>query len=648
MPREPQLHNLRHNVAERSPRRLITLDTETRWTTTPSGEHHTLRLYVASLDLRIKVNGQRPPPAWAAGVTSQQLAEQIDAWTDGRVTTWVYAHNLAFDLVVTRLPVELAKLGWELTQHALTIDSPWARLKRGRRRLTLADSASWLPLSVKAIGDLLRIPKPQLPENDDSDDAWLERCAGDVQITRAALLQLLDWWDAERLGCWSLTGAASGWNAYRHRHHAATVVIDPEPEARAWERSAITSGRREVWRRGALRRSTYVELDIERAHLTACRHFLLPTKRSRAFDSLPVNAATFAAPHWQPMADCLVKTQTPRYPLLEGGRVWFPVGEFWTRLAGPEMKDACERGDLLEIGSGYLYRLGPSMTRWAAWIDNILDGHDDTAPPAALLAAKGWSRRVPGKWATRTGRTVSEGPSWDQQWHIERGVHHPSDAPCVQLHVAGRRWLIVNDQDADDSFPAVLAWVQSLTRLALNTLVDHFGPDRVITCNTDGLLVEHTGPVNTRRLSKLVAPFTVRHKGTYHDAEVISPQHLLLDGERRLSGVPMTATEAGRLAYIWQTWPKLTTQLEQRGQPGYARASRHVNLDTVPVNRWVLTDGSTVPVLAAAAAPGAPQLLISGYQDHWPPKARLAPSQHPYLVKLLRRQANDDDPKHHG
>src|ERR1051326_7094956 len=201
----------------------------------------------------------------------------------------------------------------------------------------------------------------------------------------AALEEVMDWWDEHGLGCWSLTGAATGWNAYRHSRTGPPILIDPSPPARDFERRAITGGRRDVWRVGQLAQARYLEIDFERAHLTVCRHLPLPRRRCFAFGSaaVPDMQETFAhlgaerSPgnaewndrDWQDperfgaVADCTVNTDTPRYPCQIDGRWWYPTGEFRTTLAWPELLDARERGDLVALHGGYTHWLHPHIAQ---------------------------------------------------------------------------------------------------------------------------------------------------------------------------------------------------------------------------------------------------------------------------------------------
>ena len=631
-----RIHNLRGNKAERSPHRLFIWDTETCPIHEDRREVHQLRLWCAEVVQRHERRPTQPAIQPLQGTTGPELLDALESACRSTETLWAFAHNLGFDLAVTRLPLHLINRGWTITAHALTTPAPWARLSRGSHRLTLVDSSSWLPGALAQIGVQVDITKPELPNFADPEQAWYWRCRQDVAILCRAVCQLLDWWDKGKRGAWSITGPQTGFNALRHIPTPHKVVIDPDPEARAFERQAIHGGRREVWRLGRQARGDYREIDFQLAHATLAAHCPLPKRRVSRFASLALDDWRLTSDRWAPIAEALIETTVPRYPLEVGGRLFYPVGRFWTILCGPELAEASRRRELRQLGRGYIYQLGQIMGRWGQWVISELQQERESTPPVCRTAIKGWTRTVPGKWAGRTGRTHLEGPAAERGWALEHGKHHPSSAPVAILDMAGRRQVVIQDQEADDSFPAVLAWIQSEVRVRLGRLVDHIGPNHMVSCNTDGVLCDKW-PGHAQRLSgDDLWPLVPREKARYDTLDVISPQHVVLDGTRRLSGVPSSGDEVAPHVYRWMTWPRLNSQIADGDSRGYVRNLRTADLTKVPVNRWVLADGLCMPVQAEVGGQGEvwlqrPLSLLDGF-----PVGDLGPHQHPVLAALLK------------
>ncbi len=633
--RTPHVHNLRGNKVERSPHRLFVWDCETLPHPDDKREVHRLRCWAAEVVQRHDRRPKAPRAQVDAGNAPESLVAYLEAACRASETVWAFAHNQSFDLAVTRLPLRLIERGWEITAHALTSSSPWARLARGSHRLVLADSTSWLPGPLASIGAQVGISKPELPDFEGPDEEWAWRCRQDVCILAQALTELMDWWDARKLGSWSITGPASGFNAMRHRPSPHKVVIDPDELARKIERQAIMGGRREVWRVGRQPWGDYREIDFRLAHATVAAHCPLPKRRSVAFDRMGLEDWRLTSDRWAPLAWCLVNAQAPRYPLEVQGRLFYPVGRFRTLLCGPEIAEAHRRSELLEVGPGYVYQLGQHMGEWGRWVLHELGEPQSETPEVARTAIKAWSRQVPGKWAARTGRLIHQGPALEAGWHLEHGRHHPSGAPVATLDMALTRQVVLQDQDADDCFPAVLAWIQSEVRLRLGRLVDQVGPERMLVCNTDGVICEAGAGFAEGFSPADFEPLVPRQKARHAWVDVISPQHVILPTERRLSGVPHSAEEVAERQYRWLTWPRLPSQIASGVQDGYVREPRTVDLSGVPVNRWVGPDGSCWPVVAEVGEDGAARLLpFLGDLTGAAPRG-LRPAQHPVLQRLL-------------
>lgn len=637
--REAKIHNLGPNSRESSPHQVIVIDTETRWHGDGETEHHSIRLWNGTTVRRHDRHPSRPRIEHGAGQDGEQLAAWINTQVKTSPVAWLYAHNQSFDLATSRLPILLGEYGWAVTTHNLASDAPWAIMKQGGRTLRIADSHSLLPAPLAEIGDRLGIRKPPLPQNDDSDEAWHLRCAADVEITTAALIQLMDWWDTHQLGHWSVTGPRTGFNAMRHRcvarpgytpfaqqigdggaifqHGDGHVVIDPDPDARAFERATLYQGRREAFRVGVQPRGMYVELDMRRAHLTVAATRKLPCRRGVRFESLDVDSPYVDGANMAVIAEATVKTTTPRYPLRTRYGIVHPIGHFTTVLAGPEIAEARERGELVAIGAGYYYRMSWHMQPWAIWAQAVLDDDGTTHPPAAKIAVKGWSRSVPGTWAARTSRVVGEGSSPVDGWHAEQAYDADRKAPCTIVHLQGRMQMLLRDVEADDSFPAILSFIQSHVRVALGRMIDQVPDERMVTCSTDSLLIDTSGweagehPSFRRAMLRHAAagdgellaaylagaaePFEMAVKSVAADVRVLSPQHVRLDGARRYSGVPGGAEEVERDKFRFLTWPKLGTQMALEAPDGYTRKARSVDMTRLTVPRWAYECGCTEP-----------------------------------------------------
>lgn len=657
MPRVTPAHYLRPNEAEWTPAAVAFIDTETYRVPNTEPEVLAMRLWCArTVDRRPNRNG-RASDTWAYGTSRADIAAWVEKTVVGRDSLWLYAHNLAFDLVTTRLPLLLVESGWAITEAALSGRAPWLRFSRGRKHITMADSWSWLPHALADIGTAVGVAKPALPDDDGTDVAWQQRCRADVEILSAAMLGLMDWWDHDRLGRWTISGPASGWNAMRHKPTVERIVVDPRPDLVSFERQAVYGGRRGTWRIGTFGAGPFAEVDFTAAYPTVAAELPLPLKRSHSFDHLALDDFRLRGDRWGVIAEVEVETDTARWPVRTDGGVFYPVGRFTTTLAGPDITEALRLGCLRSVRSGWAYRLGRALTPWARWCLSVQSGQCDTAPPIAVMVAKSWGRTVIGKWAMRSSVTTKWGPSPFRDWHIEEGWDHSGGCKGTVVDLAGQRFWTTRTETGDNCFPAVLAFVEAHVRTRLNRALEALGGPCLLQCDTDGVIIDTrrvsatTGATGhavaraaspahrlQRRLDEIapqLAPLSLRVKRVHDQVAIIGPQHVMAGGQRRFAGLPTAAQQIGPGRYRVRLWPSLSWQLSNGDARGFVRPLVEPVVTGPFPTGWLLADGRVTPVSMRARADGPAVIDMPPAWVGAGGRPGLHDAQHPRLAGVL-------------
>lgn len=693
-----RVHYLTSNDTTWTPPAVISLDTESM-VVQEYPEVQAIRCWHVRADQRTAPQSQPGAHVAGGGTSPTDLADRLAKWCQSRSEVWLYCHNLNFDLAVTRLPLLLSARGWTVSDMAIDGSSPWMTLTAGTAKLVIADSHAIWPVPLAEIAQVVDVEKPPLPEGDDPS-AWMARCAADTLILHTALLQAMEYHDEHQLGRWAITGASIGWNTMRHLQAARTsaksrtarlklglppvdpaaqpVVIDPDPDAIAWDRLAVYGGRRQTWRHGQLAPSEFLELDFHRAYQTVMAEHALPRKRGRWFDSLPIDSQLVDDPghQWGIIAEVEIDTDEPRWPcriqvnpteLPPGAnrdltgmppdaktRVFYPVGRFRTVLAGPDIAEARRLGCLISIGHGQVHQLGRAARPWATWSLAAQDNPD--TPEVVRMALKHQGRAVAGKWAARGWSKTVLGMSTTYGWSYSDAYVNGAGARGAIIDMAGTKFLSVPDRDSDNAYPAVLAYIESFVRVMLGRVIHAFGRRAVVQCDTDGMIVD------TRQLPPLIpaaeaaasdfgeygdgltaaldaanhltAPLTLRAKTTYRTLIVTGPQHLEMDGRKRWSGVPSTAQRAPDGSYSAWTWPKLAWQMSNGDPRGYTRIIQTYRLAQSYAPGWLLTDGSVVPVEARTRDDGQTE-LVPWDESHYPLIGALRAAHQPAVLAAL-------------
>jgi hypothetical protein len=653
--RNVPVHYLRPNESVWTPPAVICLDTETATEADGDNEVLSLRLWAAHYVDRRSPKGAFARSEWADGDSGEDLAHQVHEWTRSRRAVWLYAHNLHFDLTTSDLVSQLRLLKWEVTDFAVDGASPFVRMERGERHLTICDSYSWLPVRLDDVGQAVGIDKPPLPAEDDTRENWLHRCTMDVKILSSAMLTLMQWWDDNELGRWSITGGASGWNVMRHIPPLQKILINPDAGQVAADRQAIYGGRRGCWRTGSLPAGRYSELDLERAYTAVCAELPLPLERMVRFEDLPVDHPWVTSERHGIIARVLIETDTPRFPCKIDNRVWYPVGRFWTTLAGPDIAEASRLGCLRQIGAGWMHKLGRALQPWARWcIDSQRD--DNAAVPAvAKITLRHWGRTTVGKWAQRGFERVKLGAAPTAGWDFTEAWNHGENVRASIVDFGGYRWQVSASGESENSYPAILAFVESYVRVAIGRAIEVIGPDAMLCCDTDGMIVNvrklygrqlttddkvfgqritSRGPAEViAAASQAAAPLTLREKRTYHSVQVIGPQHVMVDSKRRFAGVPASA-EPDSDGKLWaRLWPKLGWQMKHGRTGAFVRPMAHYLITGTYAPGWLAADGRVLPVEASTAPDATSQLVPWHATRHAAAGVQLGPDQNRALER---------------
>ena len=473
----------------------------------------------------------------------------------------VWAHNLGYDLRISRGLDELPRLGWDLDGIMLENGTAWAALSDRRqgmeRSLLLCDLTSWLPVSLAKIAGDLGEGRPSVRWGNSNTQELAERCRRDVQITALAVRELLSFVRAEDLGNFKPTGSGQGFSAWRRRFYTHEVWVHNEPDALEAEREAIWPGRCEAWRHGEIRGEELTEWDLELAHAHIGAECAVPVElNGRALIRTRLDLERYLR-HYSVLARCVVETRHPVVPCHHAGRVVWPVGRFETVLWDPELRLAWDTGARVTVIRAWSYQRAPAIAAASRWIIDQLREPGPAVGPLAQRLLKQWSRTLVGRFALRYRRWELDGrhPRYDVASSFEFDVG--SDEVRELLHVGHQVFELAELSEAAVSAPMVTGWVVSECRRRLWSLCKQAGWRNVVYVDTDSIVATRAGSERLSRQIDRGRAYSLRQKGVYHQARILGPRQLELGPHRRYAGVPLKAIETGDLELTGEVWSSM-------------------------------------------------------------------------------------------
>ena len=257
-----------------------------------------------------------------------------------------------------------------------------------------------------------------------------------AQYALQSALSLIGWVRENDLGMLRSTIAGQALAAYRHRGMKHEIVMHDVADVQALERAGYFGGQTEVFFRGKITAPTEYDKTIDPDTLPKwskikfgpvfrydINGFFPSIMSSGMFPRKLIAWGDFGGNKSQGVecldggciADVLINTGDRTYPLRHGGFTYYPHGEYWTTLAGDELRDALEHGHVQSVRRWARYDLAPIFCEWM----NELWGHRTAAK------VMGW-RIESDLWKALSnclyGKFAQLSPEWIDAPEIDLGI----------------------------------------------------------------------------------------------------------------------------------------------------------------------------------------------------------------------------------
>jgi hypothetical protein len=561
-------HYLKANETTRVPRSVIVVDTEARRARRRWGHEQSWRCGVAWF--------HRARKGRAAIESTREYLDPRTLWTDvsdhcrRRGRTILYMHNVGYDVRVADAFTILPEQGWKLVAQNMAPRGTWLIWRRGEATLSMVDSGSIWPTDLVTIGKWFGMGKLRLPDEDDSDAAWLARCRRDVDILRTAVAAYLQWIETADLGNWQVTGAGQGFTVFRHRHLTHRMLIHDDRDALAAERRAMWTGRCEAYWHGQIGYQEVDEWDLSNAYARQARDDVVPVRLVGPIGSDAGLVTALRDPGLAVLAEIEIETDVPIVPCHHDGRILWPVGRFTTTLWGPELRLVRDAPAKLRLVRGWIYRAAPALRSWATWVIESLDATDQAVPAWQKAIIKAWARSVIGRFAMQHS-------TWEQLADLaEPGIDRRT---CLDIdtgeqfdlmQVGRALWQETGTVDWNQSMPMVTGYITSAVRARMWRIIQALPKEAVLYCDTDSILATDRWRSTIGTVAAAEVGAGLRLKRTWHGIHIMGPRQVVTGPQVRIAGIPRGAHRLGRNEFAGEVWESLARGLAT-GHPATVR-----------------------------------------------------------------------------
>lgn len=550
-------HNLGTNKTRAWPRNYCFVDTETcerKINTTTKRQR--LRLGVAHYDrdaygghsgISRRWDFRTPAGFWGRLIRSSEQDRRLI----------VVAYNMGFDFRILSGFKVLMGLGYKPQKLFLSSTCVILHFLRGKHRITILDMMNYLEGTLESWGDLLGIAKIEVDFASVSDDKLLKHCNADVDILREVWRRWRDFVSVNDLGHFCPTRAAQALTAFRHRFMPKPMLIHASKEATEIERASYFGGRTECFHVGKLPGPPFFKLDVNSMYPAIMRKVAVPIKFLRIVEGIGLSRLYRGVRRCCLVAEVFVKTRTPCYPYRSKVGMMFPVGEFWTTLATPELAFALAHKHVKAVGRVCVYDSAVMFRRYVDTLYKIRRGYRSKGDDVFQEMVKYLLNSLYGKFGQRNEVWRYDGHNSSNADGAIRVFDLDTGEWVRQYTICGRTWSQIGKQEAYHSFPAVSSHITSAARMLLWRLICMAGRKNVFYCDTDSLIVNRAGRQRLKPYLDDTALGRLKLEYKTDKVTIHSPKDYQTGRETHIKGVRKDAEKIGPNTYKYWEWEGL-------------------------------------------------------------------------------------------
>lgn len=438
-------------------------------------------------------------------------------------SVWMVAHNIVFDALITKLwdlfPQENYKTDF-IHSKGMVFIQKMTNLKN-RKSISLVNNGNIYPEKLENIGETVGLPKLEIDlKTSDRSDIKIY-CKRDVEILLKFWRVWMSFIKTNKLGGIKYTISSQSMEAYRQRFCKSVIVLDDDLENLEFERKAYYGGRTEIFYKGIVRKPIYY-YDVNAMYSFVMKQYSYPTKFVFKKEAPSIKyVSDMIDKGWLIIAECNIATVKNCYPVKDSSTLLFPIGNFKTYLATPEVVEGLENNDIVSFGRVSFYKGEKIFIDYVNFFYEfrlLLKSQNNKQEKLPKLL----SNTLYGKFGQMTdtweNTTIEEIQKIDKNFDLNDWIMGDYKLPRIimdgidimpQLRYIGEQLQISSKREETAmSFPAIAAHVTSYARLIIYNVMEYCKVNHIkgYYCDTDSIFTDqeiHADFIDNKELGKM-------------------------------------------------------------------------------------------------------------------------------------------------
>jgi len=588
-------HILKDNKSTGFPRNMVFFDVESRLVTEEDRVYHYPYLLVGYWYYVQKGANRKPTEEWFY----TDKPSEFWNWISGKVFTkealYMFAHNPTYDLVAGQAFPILKEKGYRISRFYEKGRTFILEFKALKKTIIVLNVGNFFQGSVAEIGKAFGLEKLELDYENPSLEQALPYCKRDVEIIAKAMLTWFDFCKQHNLGNFGLTAPKQSFNAFRHRFMRHKIYIHADEKANNLERESYYGGRTECFYLGRVKDRVTHKLDVNSMYPAVMKENYYPVKLLSYRENLTPIGLKYVMNDYLVCSRVRVVTEIPCVPCKIGRRLIFPIGDFVTTLATPELELAFDFGSIEEVYATAVYQAAPIFVEFVNFFyEQRLKAKEEGNKVNDLLfklimnSLYGKFGQKSGEWKI-IGETEKEGAGYEKVYDLESGKW------LKYKWINGTLLARVDEKEGYDSFPAIAAHVTAYSRVKLFRYILQAGFDNVYYSDTDSLFVNDNGLENLKSYLNNRELGLLKYEEEMYDLTLYGPKDYAYHKGEKHKGVPKKAERVGDNKWRYLFWPRISTLIRHNSLDRYFNVEMEKELKRQYLKGWVLDSGRVVP-----------------------------------------------------
>lgn len=544
----------------------------------------------------------RPGQGWFEQERFESLdREEFYAWFDSilleKNILYIITANIWFDMRNSGLIFHMVRRGFVDKIFFMKGMTNIYKFTLKKYTVVCLNMQQFIPVSVKAMGDMLGLKKLDIDLNSDSNEDVMKYCMRDVKIIQKMFEQWIKFLVDQDMGKFSYTLAGQAFTAFRYRFMRRKIFIHGSDFLTDFERKAYTGGRVEIFHQGEIKGKKLYKLDVNSMYPYMMKTHKMPVKWIDTYMT-PTNATLwYLLKKYICIAEVAINTDIPAYPCKHNGKLVFPIGRFVTHLSHPELEMAYKNNDIYSIRYVICYNRSIVFREYVEHFHELKSRFKSENDAVFTFIAKRLMNSLYGKLAQRIDREIVREEIAEERYEINTIIDEKTGETFREVYFGHcRRVFRENDKDGRETFVAIAAHITSLARRYLWELILQAGRKNVYYCDTDSLFVNQCGRDN---LTTHIDPSMLGKLAIEDESEKLiihCPKDYVFGDTTKIKGVRRDAAKRSDGSYDQIQFPGFKGDMMNGFEKPYAIRDVNKTLKRVYDKGIVLPDGSVKPL----------------------------------------------------